>query len=793
MDGKSMVSRSWRSVAAAILAAGVGLAVRAAFLEPLGTRAPWITFFPAVILAALATGFPGGLLATVLSCVAVAWVWPALGHPPFLVAGSDWLLMAVFFGIGVLVSSVTEAMRRARDRDRAGKGALLKRERELRGFLDAIPNPVFLKDRESRWLLANRAALALLGRSADEVIGKADHEFLGDEAAAAALRRNDVKVMDSGVTEVVEESVPTSAGLRVYQSTRVPFRDAEGRVVGIIGSAVDVTERKRTEEVLAFLAQSIQSRSGERFFQDLAGFLARLLDMQFICIDRLEGDGLTAQTLAVWCDGAFQDNVSYALKDTPCGDVVGKEVCCFPASVCQYFPRDLVLQDLRAESYVGVTLWSHSGAPIGLIAVIGRSPLADPGVAAGVLKMVASRASNELERLETERELAESERRYRLVVTTMAEGLLLQGPDGTPTACNPAAERILGMGVEEMRALRSGAPFGDAVREDRSPFPAGEQPPAAALRTGRRQPGVVMGIRGPAGGLGWISVNSEPVLGAAGGVDLVVSTFTDITAAKEAEAEHTAIQARLVNSARLAALGTLVAGLAHEINNPLAAEIAGAGVALELTREARERFQAGARLDTEAELRALDQVTEALTDAQEGGQRIARIVKDMAAFARPEAGRTRIRLGDVVNDAIRWVPAPLLQASKVEVVDLGPPEVMASAGQIQQVVVNLLTNAVKARPPGAPGKVVLRIGPGDSGQAFLEVTDDGAGIAPAIRDRIFEPFFTTRPVGEGRGTGLGLAVSHAIAASHGGTLTVESEVGKGSTFRVELPAAPVEA
>jgi PAS domain S-box-containing protein len=669
----------------------------------------------------------------------------------------------------------------------------LERERELRGFLDAIPNPVFLKDRESRWLLANQAALTVVGRSAEQVIGKADGEFLGDEAAATSLRRNDLQVMVSGATEVVEESVPTSAGLRVYQSTKVPYRDAEGRVVGIIGSAVDVTERKRTEEVLAFLSQSIQSGSGERFFQDLAGFLARLLDMHFICIDRLEGDGLTAQTLAVWCDGAFQDNVSYALKDTPCGDVVGKEVCCFPASVCQYFPRDAVLQDLRAESYVGVTLWSHSGAPIGLIAVIGRSPLADPGVAAGVLKMVASRASNELERLETERALAESERRYRLVVTTMAEGLLLQGPDGTPTACNPAAERILGLGFEEMRALRSGAPFGEAVREDGSPFPAGEQPPAAALRTGRRQPGVVMGLRGPAGGFSWIRVNSEPVLGAAGGVDLVVSTFTDITAAKAAEAEHAAIQARLVNSARLAALGTLVAGLAHEINNPLAAEIAGAGVALEITREARKRFQSGARFDTEAELRALDQVTEALTDAQEGGQRIARIVKDMAAFARPEAGRMRVRLGDVVNDAIRWVPAPLLQASRVEVVDLGPPEVMASAGQIQQVVVNLLTNAVKARAPGATGTVVLRFGAGDSGQAFLEVTDDGVGIDPAIRDRIFEPFFTTRPVGEGRGTGLGLAVSHAIAASHGGTLTVESEVGKGSTFRVELPAAPVEA
>jgi len=89
--------------------------------------------------------------------------------------------------------------------------------------------------------------------------------------------------------------------------------------------------------------------------------------------------------------------------------------------------------------------------------------------------------------------------------------------------------------------------------------------------------------------------------------------------------------------------------------------------------------------------------------------------------------------------------------------------------------------------------VVLRLGIGNEGQATLEVSDQGTGIAPEIRSRIFEPFFTTRPAGTGRGTGLGLAVCHSIVTAHGGTITVESEVGKGSTFRVELPAAPAGA
>jgi signal transduction histidine kinase len=110
---------------------------------------------------------------------------------------------------------------------------------------------------------------------------------------------------------------------------------------------------------------------------------------------------LTARTVAVWCDGHFEDNVTYALKDTPCGDVVGKTVCCFPATVSQLFPNDHVLQELRAESYVGVTLWSHTLQPIGLIAVISRRPLVNRQLAENIMNLVGVRAAGEMERLES--------------------------------------------------------------------------------------------------------------------------------------------------------------------------------------------------------------------------------------------------------------------------------------------------------------------------------------------------------------------------------------------------------
>ncbi|MEF3695568.1 PAS domain S-box protein [Desulfolutivibrio sp.] len=170
----------------------------------------------------------------------------------------------------------------------------------------------------------------------------------------------------------------------------------------------DITERKRMEDVLRFLAQTGSGPASEPFFHALARYLAQNLGMDFVCIDRLEGEGLTARTVAVWCDGHFEDNVAYALKDTPCGEVAGKMVCCFPANVRRLFPHDHVLTELRAESYVGVTLFGHTGQPIGLIAVIGRSPLANRALAESTLKLAAVRAAGEMERLDDEAALRQA-------------------------------------------------------------------------------------------------------------------------------------------------------------------------------------------------------------------------------------------------------------------------------------------------------------------------------------------------------------------------------------------------
>jgi PAS domain S-box-containing protein len=283
-----------------------------------------------------------------------------------------------------------------------------------------------------------------------------------------------------------------------------------------------------------------------------------------------------------------------------------------------------------------------------------------------------------------------------------------------------------------------------------------------------------------------VAARAAPVANAEGKVTSAVVVFLDITEAR-------ALQAQLALTSRLAALGTLVAGVAHEVNNPLAAALSGQDLALGAVRDLRDRLRWSGPLDREAEIHRLDEVVEELGEAQEAGRRIERIVKDLKVFGRPnhKDARERVRLIDAVDLAMRWLPAAINQTATVTVEDGGALDVVATTGQITQVVVNLVTNAAKAAAEGARGAIVIRVGPGTPGMARLEVIDHGSGIEPAVLPHIFEPYFTTSDVG--KGTGLGLPICHSIVTAHGGTLTVESEVGKGSTFRVELPAAPIEA
>ena len=181
----------------------------------------------------------------------------------------------------------------------------------------------------------------------------------------------------------------------------------------------DVSERKLISDTQNFLLSNSYSGSGEDFFESLAKFLAQILKMDYVRIEKLEGDHLTASTVAIYNDGKFEPNITYSLKGTPGVDVVGKNICCFPGNVCELFPDDLSLAELYAESYIGTTLWSFTGKPIGLIAVIGRKQIENPHLAETILKLVAIRAAGELERKSSQEVIIESEERFRTIAETV--------------------------------------------------------------------------------------------------------------------------------------------------------------------------------------------------------------------------------------------------------------------------------------------------------------------------------------------------------------------------------------
>jgi len=205
--------------------------------------------------------------------------------------------------------------------------------------------------------------------------------------------------------ELQYQNLKTSKLTDVYATTFTINDPNTGKPLYLANTSIDITERKRIENALKFLVDCGSPASGEDFFQSLARYLGQSLGMDFVCIDRLEETLLAARTVAVYFDGKFEDNISYTLKDTPCGDVVGKTVCSFASDVRRLFPNDKVLQDMKAESYIGTTLWSSRGQPIGLIAIIGRKPLADTKLATSILQLAAVRAAGELERRQAEEAL----------------------------------------------------------------------------------------------------------------------------------------------------------------------------------------------------------------------------------------------------------------------------------------------------------------------------------------------------------------------------------------------------
>lgn len=289
-----------------------------------------------------------------------------------------------------------------------------------------------------------------------------------------------------------------------------------------------------------------------------------------------------------------------------------------------------------------------------------------------------------------------------------------------------------------------------------------------------------------------VVTEQECVLLARGGAQVPVSVSTAVLSDKQGDAiglvlvardlrEIASLRSRLVTSGRLAAVGQLAAGIAHEINNPITYVGANLGALRDLLASLPGKLPAAHAAAIEPALREGEELVD---ESLDGVGRVAAIVRDVKSFSHAGGGaRETIELAPLL-DAVLRVAAPQLRGSGAverRYGDVAP--VIGDAQELKQVFLNLVINASQAVTPDQ----AIRISTEQRGaRVLVSVEDEGTGIAPEVMAHIFDPFFTTKRVGEG--TGLGLSIAYQIVRNHGGDLGVESELGRGTTFRVELPA-----
>lgn len=381
-----------------------------------------------------------------------------------------------------------------------------------------------------------------------------------------------------------------------------------------------------------------------------------------------------------------------------------------------------------------------------------------------------------LRKHDLEKVLSERERWFSTTLDSIGDAIIATDPEGRVTFMNPIAEHLTGWKRAEatgqtievvFRLLDDkGQPIEDPVRRAIRERVAVKLPPNTQLRSA-------------VGHTVEVDDSASPIIDDRGTLLGGVVVFRDVT-------ERQRLQERLLLSERLASIGSMAAGMAHEINNPLAAVLGNMSFASEQVERVVTLLRPLPAAETAlAELAALQ---EAVQDATQAAEHVRRIVQDIKKFARAgETNKQVLDLPDVLDSAIKLTDNQLRHHARLLRKYSTTPFVEADEGQLVQVFANLLVNAAQAIEAGrvSDNRIDVSTRTDEAGNAVVEVRDSGCGIAKADLPRIFEPFFSTKSAGDGMG--LGLSICHGIVAGLGGDLTVESEVGRGSTFRVVLP------
>jgi PAS domain S-box-containing protein len=634
----------------------------------------------------------------------------------------------------------TTAMFRDITERKRAEDALANERNVLRTLIDNLPDNIFIKDVESRFVTTNPVHVRhLRAKTLDEIVGKTDFDIYPRELAASYYA-DEQAVIRSGQPLVnrEERTIDPEGKTRWLLTTKVPLRDDQGKIIGIVGVNRDITERRRMEEALR------ESESRYRALFDNAS--------DAILIHDIGGKFLEANHVACERLGYSHEEL---LQMTP-------ENINSPEYAAHVAER---VEDLRKRGHAFFEI-AHMRKDGTVIPIELSSRIIEYEGKPAVLSIARDiterkrmeeqlrRYSTSLEQLVAERtgKLAESERRFRELAELLPQVVFEIDDEGNLTFLNHAGFSSTGYGEDDLRRglsafqmfvpgehdrakqkigkLLSGEKVSSdeytVLRKDGSTFPAIVYA-AAVMRENR-----VVGVRG-----------------------IVV----DITERKRLEAE-------LSEAQRLATIGETAAMVGHDLRNPLQATTG----TLYLARGLLKSEKAEERKEAVELLYTLDDQISYMD----------KIVSDLQSYADPvEVEPVETNLSNLIQDTVSSAKIP----ENIEITVVAPVDLARATVDpvlLKRVLTNLTMNAVQAMPKG--GKLVIECSKKDRSLG-VTVRDTGEGVAPENLEKIFNPFFTTKA----KGQGLGLAVCKRLIEAQSGTITLKSELGKGSTFTVEIP------
>jgi len=630
---------------------------------------------------------------------------------------------------------------------------LLREHRELRQVLDAVNAQIWYLDMEGRVVTCSRFAETVSGVSCEQAQGKTIHELAPGWDDPDRRHEQSLEVARTGQSLLGSiESFQVNSEVRWVRVDKVPWRDADAKTIGVVVFIYDITDLKRTEKSLLAEQEFIRA-----LLEQMAdGVVACDAEGKLVLFNRVarQWHGMDPMSIPQEQWAAYY-NLYHADGVTPLSiDTV-------PLS-----------QAFRGETLHDVDLFIQAkGQPPRRI-FANAGPIYDQqGHKLGAVTVMR----DVTESLRAQEALLETTHKLQALIEASPFGVICLDREGKVTLWSPAAERMFGWKEAEVlgqfnpivpadahdsffaryrRVLEGNAYAGDEVRR-------------------LRQDGSSIDL----------SVGTAPLRNAKGDIIGAVGILADITARKKAEAERRAIESQMQQAQKLESLGVLAGGIAHDFNNLLVAVLGNADLAL---------------MDLEPDAPA----RQSIEQIEVAARRAADLCRQMLAYS----GKGRffiqsISLNDLINEMTRLLEVTISRraALRYHLADSLPP-IEGDATQIRQIIMNLVTNASEALS-GTNG--VISIGTGsmhctteylrgiflideltEGTYVWLEVTDTGQGMDKATMDKIFEPFFTTKFAGRG----LGLAAVMGIVRSHKGALKVYSEIGKGTTFKILLPA-----